>query len=449
MIPFISDWVRSELNMAAGTPQPQQPVEGAAAAAAPDADKELLAPISSVFMASWSWLKRQVKTAYYWTLDKVKAMGQWVANLAAVKQVTQWAVDGGNWLTSKVSSAHNSLREKSEIYTGICGGLNTAATLVKDGVSYAWAGIKFVVAHVPFVGLWTLNMIDSAYLTARTIVCGEEVESQETPDGGVVFTFTPKDTSKAAYKGIVLPAAKAHAPQWIDYSPMPGKLAAALNKALDKAGDAAAKASAAVVATVAAAVMITPAAAEPVVAVQEPTVSAVVAAPAVQEAQASVFNSIDAAVVAGPHDCVKFFEELHSSTERFLPFNAAWGTAANFYEGLITDPETKVCVKFVNGESHDAGVLSVGEVAKSFDADNRRIMIVATRLGLAVVFEEGDSGNYVYNAANELAASGALQVGGKNTLADLQYILGAEGKPNLGQHIEQLYGVLLNAKPSA
>lgn len=415
-------------------------------------------PVSTAFIACWSWIKSAAKSAYKWTEDKIKTMGTWVAETAVYQTVTGAIKSATSWTIEKIVAGHEGLKSKSTTYTWVCDKLNRVRLAVITGVliaaAYVVAAVRFVGASLAFAGLWVLNKIDMAYLVLRTMWRGEKVESVTDAQGNKSLKFTAKD---GATREVTLPLeAVAVAPSWTEYRPLT-LVEEALVNALTNIEIVLSKTrrAAAAGATAAAAAFATgpvAAAQAPVAPVVATAPSHVTAAPAVKQAQKKAGMKIGSEAIVPASDaleCGKFFYDLHLETKRVLQFNPAWGTRANCYQGLIDDPEAKVTVTFAKDSEPVEGMLQLGEIAKAFDEQNHCLMVVATRLGLVVIWENGDKGEFVYNATPELAASGVFSVGGKSTLADLQYILGAQGKPNLGQTVEALYDTLLNAQPTA
>lgn len=418
-----------------------------------DTPVENLAPVTTAVAGSWGWLvskvkaavaylKGLIKPAYNWTRDKAVAGVARVKASTAYRWTAQKLAAGWAWSKAQVKAAHGWAMGFSA-YAWTTNKLQRGWYWVKTAARYTVRTIVACAVYVwqwaVYAGAWVLRKLDQGVVAGRDFWNGVKRETKLNDDGTATTTLTHKD-GKVETRTAAVPAQMAR----------PVYVSPVMEDALQQAAETIVKAVAA--GLVGAGMALNPAAANTHIDDVTGPATTVVAAPAVQEAaEGSVFKFNPDAVLGGSYkQVVEFFENLHTATERFLPFNTAWGTEQNFYEGLITDPEHRATVTFKDGAPVESE-LRLGELAKSFDAEGNRLLIVATRLGPVVVFERSDAaGTYVYNASNELVTAGLLPPLGQSTLADLQYILGTnDGQPNLGQRIEATYQAMLNATPSA
>lgn len=117
-----------------------------------------------------------------------------------------------------------------------------------------------------------------------------------------------------------------------------------------------------------------------------------------------------------------------SEATREIPFNEFWSNGTGYFDNAVYG-------------SH-APKLERGEVVKSMTPNNRRILIVGTRLGNVVVFDRytgNESGVFVYNCTQTLESIYLIR---NNSLSDddMRSIFGLRGcNANIGLRIEQLY----------
>lgn len=122
-----------------------------------------------------------------------------------------------------------------------------------------------------------------------------------------------------------------------------------------------------------------------------------------------------------------FFESRYAAVQREIEFKPTWGNGTGYFDGAVRDPQLREQV-------------AVGEVVKTSDEYNRKILIVGTHKGLVVVFPRYNDtlDPIVFNMPYEIKQ--AAGIGSATlTLHDLHLLLGTDHDLNIGQALQCLH----------
>lgn len=128
----------------------------------------------------------------------------------------------------------------------------------------------------------------------------------------------------------------------------------------------------------------------------------------------------------------KVFKEAFNSLlnkGREIPFNPEWSNSTGYYDYVV------------RGEA--APILAPGEIACSRSNNDRRLIIVGTRMGNACVFDrysgQDDGGVYVSNTPSGMVFEALLPIGSVGEITMIRFV-GSWGdtERNLGWLIEQI-----------
>lgn len=146
-----------------------------------------------------------------------------------------------------------------------------------------------------------------------------------------------------------------------------------------------------------------------------------------------------------PDKCLELFEQRWGQIEFYREFASTWGAPANNYAGLqsqVVCGESAVPEVFDHSITSGAKFLSIGTFFKTIDNDGNRILVIGTRAGPVVVFEDPEhpcefhAGGY-YGLYEAL---GALPMDRITRAEDLARIIGAnEEGENIASFLESAY----------
>ena len=117
------------------------------------------------------------------------------------------------------------------------------------------------------------------------------------------------------------------------------------------------------------------------------------------------------------------FQRIFREIQTEVPFDPSWTNGTGYLDGAV---------------SH---TLSPGEMVKTIDNYDRRVILIGTRYGTVAVFDryqgQTDGGVYVSNRPRSTTID-ALMTGTAIGGGEMACILGDSG-PNIGEMIEKIY----------
>ena len=157
-----------------------------------------------------------------------------------------------------------------------------------------------------------------------------------------------------------------------------------------------------------------------------------------------------APAVTGLNPKNEFFTEIYNSIERQLRFRPEWKNGTGYFDGINSEDHgvfvnLDPCAEVADHDCRERCMVP-GEMAKSQDDHGRRIIVVATRMGVVAVFQRYKDNDqiFVFNAPLELERSALRDIRGSLNLESLRKILGspATGSDNIGAVTEHLYAAM-------
>ena len=119
----------------------------------------------------------------------------------------------------------------------------------------------------------------------------------------------------------------------------------------------------------------------------------------------------------------KIFQRIFHEIQTEVPFDPSWANGTGYLDGAVSYP------------------LPPGEMVKTVDSYDRRVILIGTRFGTVVVFDryrgQTDGGVYVSNRPRSTTID-ALMTGTAIGGGEMACILGDSG-PNIGEMIEEIY----------
>ena len=119
----------------------------------------------------------------------------------------------------------------------------------------------------------------------------------------------------------------------------------------------------------------------------------------------------------------KIFQQVFRETKSEVPFDPSWANGTGYLDGAVNYP------------------LSPGEMAKTTDNYDRRVILIGTRFGTVVVFDryrgQTDGGVYASNRPHSTTID-ALMTGNAIGGWEMACVLG-DKFPNIGETIEKIY----------